>query len=240
MRRIVLGGDQLEASLPRTRMGVADHIKLVVPDETTGEVTLPEVGERGIVRPEGVELAIRDYTIRAFDPVARELTLDFVLHDHGPAGRWALRAAPGDPVGVMGPRGTSTYPSGYDRYVAGADETGLPAIERWIEEAPDDAALDVFVLVEDATRERATVDRAGLRLHWLHRSAGSDLAAALIAALPEDDGHTFVWAAGEATGMRPLQTHVREKGFDRRSFDIRGYWKLGEAGHEEGHGPGER
>lgn len=238
MRRIVLAGDDLEATLPFVRLASADHVKLVIPDETTGKFVLPVVGERGLNVPNGVAPAIRSYTIRAFDPIKRELSIDFVLHDHGPAGRWAIGARPGALIGVMGPRGNTVYPGSYARYVIAADETALPATERWIEEAPADAVLEAFVLVADVSRERALPRHPRLNLHWLHRDNHDDLADAVQAAVPIDDGDTFVWAAAEATSMKPLRSHLRgPAGFDRRSIDIHGYWKFGEADHHESRGP---
>lgn len=226
MRRIVVTGDDLEPTLPCVPLAAGTHVKLVVPDEVTGEVVLPAVGGRGMVRPEGVELVIRDYTVRAVDPVARELSLDFVLHEHGPAGRWAIGATVGDRLGVLGPRGYTVYPATCARYVVGADETALPAAERWIEEAPPGVELDVFVLVEDASRERTLPARPGLRLRWLHRRSGDDLEAAVCDAVPVDDGRTFVWVAAEAASLQQLRRDLHDTaGFDRRSVDVHGYWR---------------
>ncbi|MGG2362277.1 siderophore-interacting protein, partial [Salmonella enterica] len=65
MIRLVFAGDELGdfASL-----GFDDHVKIFVP---TG---------RG-------DTAMRDYTPRAFDRDARTLTLDFAVHEAGPATR---------------------------------------------------------------------------------------------------------------------------------------------------------
>ncbi|HEY0186423.1 MAG TPA: TIGR03618 family F420-dependent PPOX class oxidoreductase [Cellulomonas sp.] len=237
MRRIVLTGDDLEPELPYRPMAPADHVKVLLPDEATGELVLPPMGERGPLRPEGGGPALRDYTIRAVDPGRRELTLDFVLHDHGPAGRWAIAARPGARIGVLGPRGSTIYPAEHARYLIGADETALPAAERWIAEAPAGATVEVVVLVRDASSERPLPDRPGLRLRWLHRSAGDDLAGALIQAVPTDDGDTYVWAAAEAGSITPLRRHLRDLGLPRERVDVHGYWKSGEAGHHEPHGP---
>jgi len=237
MRRIVLTGDDLEPTLPFLRLAPSDHIKLLLPDEATGEIVLPTFGERGAKRPEGAVL--RDYTIRAFDAEARELTLDFVLHDHGPAGRWAIAAGLGSRVGVLGPRGSTIFPDTFARYVVGADETALPATERWIEEAPEGATLDAFVLVEDLARERTLPTHPGLTLRWLHRSAGDDLAAAVAAAVPSDDGDTFVWVSAEATSLVPLRRHLRDVGLDHDRTSLHGYWKAGVAGHHDPRGGGD-
>ena len=49
---------------------------------------------------------MRSYTVRAWDPERRLLTLDFVVHgDRGIAGPWAAQAQPGDTLEIMGPGG---------------------------------------------------------------------------------------------------------------------------------------
>jgi len=234
MRRIVLVGDDLEATLPHPPMACADHVKIVVPDENTGELRLPEPG--GARRPAGDAVVMRDYTVRRFDPDRRELTIDFVLHDHGPTGRWAIGAAPGSRLGVLGPRGSTLFPADRGRYVIGVDETGLPAAERWIAETPAGATLEAYILVADARSERELPNRPGLTVRWLHRSAGGDLAGALLAAVTVADPDTFVWAAGEAGALAPVRRHLRGIGFDPDGFAVQGYWKHGEAGHHEGPG----
>src|SRR3954464_4685418 len=58
----------------------------------------------------------RRYTVRQWNPVARELTVDFVVHgDEGVAGPWAAAARPGDLLVFQGPGGV---PSGPDRRLA--------------------------------------------------------------------------------------------------------------------------
>src|SRR5579875_1574761 len=48
----------------------------------------------------------RSYTVRAYDPDRRRLTLDFVVHgEEGVAGPWAARARPGDELLIRGPGG---------------------------------------------------------------------------------------------------------------------------------------
>src|SRR5699024_1577675 len=124
MRRITLGGDDLEADFPAPPFAAPDHVKLVVPDPVTGDVPLPRIVDDRIQRVDGPAPILRDYTVRRVD--AEHLTLDFVLHDHGPAGRWAGTARVGDRLGVLGPRGSHLYPDDYARYVLVADETALP------------------------------------------------------------------------------------------------------------------
>lgn len=231
MRRIILGGEDLEATLPHGQFSPADHVRLVLPNADTGEVTMPTIDESGLNRPDGVEL--REYTIRWVNAEKPELAIDFLLHEHGPAGRWAIAAKPGDLLGVLGPRGSARFPTGYDRYLLVGDETALPAIERWLEEAPREAALDVFVLIEDASRERELPVHPRASLRWLHRANGQTLGDAVATAMPNLEANTFLWAASEATSLLPIRKQLRELGHAKQAIDIRGYWKIGESEHKE-------
>jgi NADPH-dependent ferric siderophore reductase len=218
MRRFVLTGDDLEADFPFVPLGATDHVKLVPPDPATGEVRLPE--------PDGPRPAMRDYTIRRFDPAARELTLDFVLHSHGPAGRWAIDAGPGTEIGVLGPRGSQVYPASCGEYLLVADETGLPATERFLEELP--AAATVRVVALAAPRELGGGRVA--ETAWLPADTRGEALVEVVAALPLGPG-TFAWGAGEAGVMRALRTHLRhDRGLGAERVSVRGYWRIGTAG----------
>ena len=232
MRRVVLAGPDLEADFPFVPLAAADHVKVVLPDEDTGTLVMPEAGPAGLARPDGRPVVTRDYTPRAYDSAAGELTLDFVLHDHGPAGRWGLAAAPGDPLGVMGPRGSQVYPDRLGHYVLVADETGVPALERFLEELPAGTAVDAVVFSAGG-RTGDLAAREGLDLRWEN---GDDLQTAAARAadlvgeleLTED---SFVFGAGEASVMRALRTRLRRHpalSVDR--IAVRGYWRVGVAG----------
>ncbi|WP_236794972.1 siderophore-interacting protein [Amycolatopsis sp. GM8] len=234
MRRFVLTGDELEPEFPFPRLTTATHVKVVVPQETTGVLEMPTLGPLGLAAPDGVELAIRDYTVRRFDSDARLLTLDFVLHEHGPAGRWAIGASDGDELGVLGPRGYTIYPAGFDRYVLGADETGLPALERWLEEAPAEAHIDAFVVAPEGG-QRALPEHPNLTVQWIDGSGAGELARALVDATPGGDVRTYLWAAGESGIVGPLRQHLRTSEFTQTHFEVSGYWRAGRAGSGDHH-----
>jgi NADPH-dependent ferric siderophore reductase len=214
MRRIWLGGDDLEPDFPFTALGVTDHIKLVPPAPASGRVELPT--------PDGPRPDMRDYTIRRFDAAAKELALDFVLHSHGPAGRWATDATPGAEIGVLGPRGSQVYPADLTDYLLVADETGLPAAERFLEELPAGALVRVIVL--DAA-QRPLGNGRDAEITWL---TGSATLVETVAALPLGPG-SYAWGAGESGVMRELRTHLRAR-LAADHISVRGYWKHGLAG----------
>jgi NADPH-dependent ferric siderophore reductase len=227
IRRVVLGGDGLEADFPFPRLAASDHVKVVLPDEATGELVVPDGPVRGL---SGV--AVRDYTVRRFDADTRELALDFVVHQHGPAGRWAAKAKPGDRLGVWGPRGSVCHPAGYARYLLLGDETALPALGRWLEDLPAGAEVTALVATEDP--EDATyLDHPAVR--WV---APGNLEEA-VRALPAPDGDTYVWGAGEAGSLVPVRRYLRrELGLPKHQADVDGYWKRGEANFDH-HAPQE-
>ena len=97
--------------------GFDDHIKFIFEDEDG-------------------ELVRRDYTPRAFDRDKRELTLEFALHGEGRACAWARAARPGQRAVIGGPRGSRIVPMDYDWHLLVADNSGLPAIARRLEELP--------------------------------------------------------------------------------------------------------
>jgi NADPH-dependent ferric siderophore reductase len=233
MVRIVLGGDDLERDFPIRQLATADHVKIVFPDPSTGTVILPEPGQLRIPRPNGEQWITRDYTIRAFDHDRRELSIDFVLHGHGPAGRWAQGARSGSRLGVLGPRGSQVYSTQYSHYLLVADETGLPALERFAEELPHSLRISALIEVNTAADERI-FKRSGLEVEWMHRDEGESAHAleSFVREIVQKAGtDIFVWAAGEAGSVRPLRRLLLDElGFNRDQVDLHGYWRVGTAG----------
>ncbi|MFC7340558.1 siderophore-interacting protein [Saccharopolyspora griseoalba] len=220
MRRVVLTGDDLEPDFPFPQRAATDHVKLAIPDPTTGQVPLPEPGDK----PTG----LRDYTIRRFDAEARELTLDLVVHEHGAAGRWAAAAAPGAKLGVLGPRGSQIFPADCSEYLLVADETALPATERFLEELPLSTTVRVVVLA--AGEPRALGGGRNARITWLPE-AHADSVVTTVSGMPLASD-AFAFGAGEAGAMAALRRHLRhDRGLPPERMSVRGYWKLGSAGN---------
>lgn len=230
MRRFVLTGADLEAEFPFRRLAAADHIKLCVPDPATGEIAFPQRDD-----PTAPPAIMRDYTPRRFDAEARELTLDFVVHAHGPAGQWAATAGVGSEIGVLGPRGNQVYPDDCPEYLLVADETALPATERFLEELPGSAVIRVVVIAGPQTRWRELGGGRAAEIHWLPPVdlAAPEAATAVVAAvagLPVEP-ETFTWGAGEAGIMQAVRRHLREeRGADADHVVVKGYWRTGNAG----------
>ena len=215
MVRIVLRGADL-ADFPS--LGFDDHVKLFAPT------------------PSG-QTERRDYTPRRFDREARTLTLDFAVHEAGPATLWALQARPGETVTVGGPKGSAVPSPEIRRWVLVGDETALPAIGRHIEEAAAGLSVTSVVAVPGPQDEQRFETRADLTARWTHRPAAAaadphPLLAQLAAV--ELTPETFVWIAAEATVARALRAHiVQERGHPLTWMKAGGYWVKGRADAHE-------
>jgi NADPH-dependent ferric siderophore reductase len=215
LRRVTLGGAALAGF---ASLGFDDHVKLFFPAPGAAEPVLPTAGPNGPVYPEGERPAARDYTPRRF--TATELEIDFVLHGEGPAATWAAQAAPGQRIGVGGPRGSFILPEDYDWYLMVGDETALPAIARRLAELqplPSAAAVSVT---------------------WLHRDGAApgqpDALAAALRALPLPPGEGHAWVAAESAVARALRAVLVEgRGLDKGAVKAAGYWKHGAPGSHE-------
>lgn len=235
-RRIVLAGDDLASGFPFAYFAPSDHVKLFFPNPDTGELVVPVIGEKGWEYPEGSgDPIFRDYTVRAWDPERRELTIDFVVHEHGIAGVWARDARVGQRLGVLGPRGNVLFPEDYDRYLAAGDETALPAVARLVEEAPVGARVTAIVEVDGPADEQVLSGAATIDVQWVHRPSapvgeghGSALETAVRGAGINPDERVFVFAAGEANALKPIRRYLRrELGLPKEQVDVDGYWKKG-------------
>jgi NADPH-dependent ferric siderophore reductase len=214
-----------------------DHVKLMLPRVPGQPVVLPVFSGDGPRLPEGAERPLmRDYTPRRFDAAAGELDIEFALHGDGPAAAWAAQAAPGQEVGIGGPRGSTIFPLDYDWHLLVGDETSLPAIARRLEELPAGAPVVAIVEVGDLADRRELSTRASLQVQWVSPSGeGDDSALAkAVQAWTRPEGEGYAWAAGEAHDIAAVRrVLVGPHGLDKNHVRAAAYWKRGAAGHHE-------
>ncbi|OKH93911.1 siderophore-interacting protein [Streptomyces uncialis] len=234
--RVTLGGagaEGFEAHAPD------EHVKLIFPGPD-GSLRLPEQDGAMLRWPRPAPVS-REYTVRRYDPVAREIDIDIAPHEGGLASDWARAVRPGAVVHVAGPPGGLIVPHAYDRYLFAGDITALPAIARWLEELPRDARGWAFVEVTDAAEEIALSGPDGVEVRWLHRGGrpvgtGDALARAVTAVTVPDGERLYVWVAGEAGQIKPLRRWVRDDlRLEKADHDITGYWKRGVADFDDDH-----
>lgn len=229
MLRVVLGGPdvaEFEHHVPDER------VKLVFPDPDTGLLRPPRRGADASTldwpRPFP---PTREYSIRRHDAVAGEVSIDFVLHPGGLASNWAESAEPDDRLWVVGPRPGVVVPPEFTFQLLLADQTGLPALARWLDVLPPGVRAQAVIQVPDAAERQDLAVRSGVTVRWLLEDDPGHtvdaLGDALAAAELPDDEHVYLWAAGEAAAMKPIRRWARDHGFDRRNCDIAGYWRRG-------------
>ena len=216
--RVVLQGDDLAGF---SSASFEDHIKLFVPDGT---------GEDGAPK-----FTARNYTPRRHDADAGELTVDFAMHEAGPATRWAAEAKPGEPLSIGGPRGSFVIPmTAHDWHLLVADETGLPAIARRLEELPAGTRVVVIVEVDSKADEIALPTKADASIHWIHRNGTQpgqpDVLAQALRTVELPKGDYFAWVAAEAGVAKALRKQLlADHGAHPKWTRAAAYWRQGVA-----------
>lgn len=226
--RLTFGGDALSGFTSR---GFDDHIKLFFPDPASGTLLIPTLGDEGVVWPEGPRPAMRDYTPLAFDAQNNLLTIDFYIHDHGIASRWAAAAHPGDILMIGGPRGSLVVPTGYRQQIYVCDETGLPAVQRRLNDlaaSPAQRQLSLFAFSDEQSGLAYLHSDLPLGSHWLgngamHGAALASLQTALEQLVLGDD--YFIWITGEGAAVKQLADAViATTGAEKERVRAVAYW----------------
>ncbi|WP_051703932.1 siderophore-interacting protein [Glycomyces sp. NRRL B-16210] len=232
-RRVTLVGEQLGAferdgiSLPAfVSEAFDDHVKLIFAADGDLASVLPIQLEDGIEWPRATTRLARDYTPTRFDPVARELDLEFVLHGDGPASTWAAGAKPGDDLWFAGPKSSTVVPPDTDWVLLAGDETALPAIERYLNDRPLDAPVRIVAAVPDAAARRELPTAPGDTVTWTEAAPGDpDALAAAVRAIEVPPGRPYAWAAAESRSLLPLRRYLaRELEVPKSHTSITGYW----------------
>ncbi|MCW2916922.1 MAG: iron transport/utilization related protein [Actinomycetia bacterium] len=229
MIRVVIGGPGLAGFGAGT---YTDHyVKLLFPHP---EVAYPEPFDLEAVRrdlPREQWPLSRSYTVRAWDPEALELTIDFVHHgDKGVAGPWAAAARPGDEVLFSGPGGAYAPRADADWHLLAGDESALPAIAASLERLPAGAPARVLIEVAGQAEEQPLDTPGDAEIVWLHRNGGQ-VGEALVEAIRTLEfpaGTVSAFVHGEAGFVKELRRHLRiGRGLPLEQLSISGYWRLG-------------
>jgi NADPH-dependent ferric siderophore reductase len=227
MQRITFGGDGL-ADFPENRE--SSYFKLRFADTQPKRASV----KRSIKKLLGRDwpYVTRSYTVRNFNAVARELDVDFVLHEHGgPASNWARDAAPGDEIVAIGLGPNKLVDMTADWFLFVGDMSALPAIGANIERLPRDARGCAFIeITEDADRQTLDVP-AGLDLRWLvnaNHERSHDLLLDAVRGLEWRPGRIGAWVAGELASIRAVRDHLRQdRGVERENMYASSYWQFG-------------
>lgn len=237
MRRITLTGPQLQgwttpdglAMEPFRSLGFDDHVKLVIPDPDQPDADLGTQEATRFAWGPDVLRRSRDYTVRAFDPETGRLDIDLVRHEGGLAAEWAATATVGSRLHLAGPKTSAELVTDADWHLLVGDETALPAICRWLDEAPVDARAHIFVEVPTVADQQPLPSLSGVEVTWLvrcgeHRAGYSPLLAQAVAAFTPPPGRGFAWVAGETMTIKPIRQHLRGI-LPADDVEVDGYWR---------------
>lgn len=113
-----------------------------------------------------------------------------------------------------------------------ADETGLPAVGRWLEEWPVGTRGVVAVEIDGPQERQDLPVPDGVELHWLERAGSARGTTALLgdfaATIEIPQGvHSYVWASAEAISLKPVRRWARSTGHGKYQSDVTGYWRRG-------------
>lgn len=167
----------------------------------------------------------RTYTVRRWDGVAGELTLDFVVHgDTGVAGPWVVGAEPGDRVQIAGPGGEYAPERSFDRQLLVGDAAVIPAIAVTLERLPEGMPADVVVAVDGPQEEQPLPERGDVTVRWVH--GGSRELSDAVAALEIPAGRIQAFVHGEASAVREIRRQLlTDRRVEKDGLSASGYWK---------------
>ncbi len=238
----VVTTEWLTPGLVRVTLGGGDLARLTMPDATDAYVnaafrpagaSYDEVFDPQAVReshPDEPPPARRRYTVRAWDPVAHLLTIDFVVHgDEGVAGPWAAAAAPGDALVFTGPSGGYRPDPAADWHLFVGDESALPAVAASLEALPATARAVVRLVCDGPRHEVALPSNGDVDVRWLHRSRDPEDVDLLVDAVRDLDfpqGRPFGFVHGEADEIRAVRQHLlHDRGLTRQDLSCSPYWR---------------
>lgn len=245
--RVTLGGGEIGGFEYR---GFDQWFRLYIPPTAADALVLPHRdGMSGyaelLLTNRAVRPTMRNYSVRAYRAATAdrdaEIDVDFVLHEsasgevEGVAAAWALRARPGDAVGLQD-EGYGYQASPEVRWhLLVADDTALPAVAGICATLPADATGIAVIEIPDAADRQDFPHPAGVEVRWTPRSPegheriGAAAYAAAIEASAEAPAGVarHAYAIGEqglATGIR--RHLVNDRGWDKTEVSFCGYWRL--------------
>lgn len=225
LMRLVLTGDLQDYPQPPP----AAHFKLLLPKAGQVSPQLPDLssGKPRWAEPEAKPW-VRTYTVRHFNRDTHQLTVDLVLHEHGPASDWAREAVTGSQLAISAPGGPEPMLPAAEHYWLVGDLSALPAIAALLETLPADAKGNVWLLtVEDPAPLLARVPDA-MDVHWIQQQTGSS--GQLLAHLQQTgwfaELDTTVWVAGEHHDVVAIRKWLRRDcDLDKSRLYAVPYWK---------------
>jgi len=176
----------------------------------------------------------RAYTIRHFDKVKKQLTLDIATHHQGLISSWAKQAKVGDELYITTPAGGFKDLDREGWLLLLADETGIPSIATILEQLPAHLAVYVFIEVSSKKEQQQLTTQADATITWLLKDAHKESLKTVLKVHTLLTTPGYAWIAAEASIIRGVRAQLlKEQGFSLATIQTTGYWKLGEKDHKD-------
>ncbi|HET9772440.1 MAG TPA: siderophore-interacting protein [Acidimicrobiia bacterium] len=232
--RVTLTGPELKGLVVEQP---AASVRLLLPSPGASELVMPTWNGNEFLLSDGSRPAIRTLTPLRLDPEAPSLDVEIVVHDGGTLSAWALAANEGDEAALSGPGRGYPVDDNATAFLLAGDESALPAIGQLLEVLPDDTPVRALIEVADPAARLDLPAHPNATIEWLDLPDGAppgDTIVTAVTAADLSDG-TRIWAAGEAAAMQRIRRLLLDdRGLPRSATWIRGYWKTGRAGDEDG------
>ncbi|GEK79298.1 siderophore-interacting protein [Agrococcus baldri] len=238
--RVTVGGDRDRLRDALTPIGHDQWARLFFPAAGQRQFELPAAGLEGWYQrlaaiPEAVRPQVRNYTIRETRDAGDELHLDvdFVVHRsaaglvEGEAASWALRARPGDRVGMLDQGRIFSPPELGRPLLIVTDESGLPGVEGVVRSLEPGVSATVVVEIAHAEDRRPLTSEAALEERWHVRALGAVVGAAALRDLRRVDVSTDVsaYVVGEASFVLEARRMLIAAGLPKAAIDFCSYWR---------------
>ncbi|MCV7060462.1 siderophore-interacting protein [Mycolicibacterium vaccae] len=205
------------------------RIVLDVDDPAALHISTEADSAVGVYFPTGAADAApqgRNYSVRYHN--GPRLTIDVVLHAHGPGTEWASSARPGDRVALDHARSWYRPEPETTWQLLVTDLSGLPATARILEELSGDGPAILVAEVADPVdldylphHPRLTA----IPLIGTGNGCGPSALARTVREIRLPEGRGYCWFAGEAAESRAVRKYLRGLGWSIDQYDITGYWR---------------
>ncbi|MGH3990301.1 MAG: siderophore-interacting protein, partial [Pseudonocardiaceae bacterium] len=116
-----------------------------------------------------------------------------------------------------------------DWHLFAGDETALPAIQAYVGMLSADARAFLYLEVPDASEQQPITGSARVTVCWLHRGNRAPGTSTVLEDTLRAErllpGQGRIWIAGHTPTVRRIRAHLlNERGVDRRTLYVKGYW----------------
>nr|WP_034946506.1 siderophore-interacting protein [Gilliamella apicola] len=218
---------------------ICPHLKLLFADPSTGTIMFPQLDENNkIVVNDKIRQLVRSYSIRYFDEVTNQLSIDFAIHSEGLATRWAQEAKVGNQIGIVSIVGKLNFNN--ETLVLMGDISAVPTICYTLEHLPHNYIAYAFIEVNHQTDIIPLSIHEKVKINWFIRDYNKP--NQLVDKVINDSeivnhNNLLFWGGMESSLAQQLRQALKDKYVDLppNAIHVISYWREGFAEGEFKH-----